>query len=80
VAGDPPRFSDDAWGRLDATGKQRMLSAMLGQIGDYVNGSAAAGGFDRADAHFSRTRARPLSNDSHSLSMFRSEHAQSELS
>ncbi len=51
----PPRFSDEAWGRLDHVGKQRMLSAMLAQIGDYVNGSAAAGGFDRSDAHFSRT-------------------------
>jgi DNA-binding transcriptional ArsR family regulator len=58
VATDPPRFSDDAWGRLDAIGKQRMLSAMLGQIADYVNGSAAAGGFDRADAHFTRTGLR----------------------
>jgi DNA-binding transcriptional ArsR family regulator len=54
----PPRFSDEAWGRLDRVGKQRILSAMLGQIGDYVNASAAAGGFDRADAHFSRTSLR----------------------
>jgi DNA-binding transcriptional ArsR family regulator len=54
----PPRFSDEAWGRLDHVGKQRMLSAMLTQIGDYVSGSAAAGGFDRADAHFSRTSLR----------------------
>jgi DNA-binding transcriptional ArsR family regulator len=54
----PPRFSDAAWGRLDHVGKQRMLSAMLTQIGDYVSGSAAAGGFDRADAHFSRTSLR----------------------
>jgi DNA-binding transcriptional ArsR family regulator len=58
VASEPPRFSDEAWGRLDSIGKQRMLSAILGQIGDYVNGSAASGGFDRADAHFSRTGLR----------------------
>ena len=32
-----------------------MLSAMLGQIVEYVSAAAAAGGFDRADAHFSRT-------------------------
>jgi DNA-binding transcriptional ArsR family regulator len=51
----PPRFTDDAWGRLDAIGKQRMLGALLGQIADYVNASAAAGGFDRPDAHFTRT-------------------------
>lgn len=54
----PPRFSDEAWGRLDHVGKQRILSAMLAQIGDYVNASAAAGGFDRADAHFTRTSLR----------------------
>jgi DNA-binding transcriptional ArsR family regulator len=50
-----PRFSDDAWGELSPVAKQRMLSAMLRQAGDYANGSAAAGGFDRADAHITRT-------------------------
>lgn len=54
-AAEPPRFSDVAWGRLDAAGKQQMLSATLAQIGDHVNASAAAGGFDRPGAHFSRT-------------------------
>jgi hypothetical protein len=54
-APEPPRFTDDAWGRLDTIGKQRMLGAMLGQIADYVNASAASGGFDRPDAHFTRT-------------------------
>jgi DNA-binding transcriptional ArsR family regulator len=57
-ATEPPRFSDEAWGRLDAIGKQRMLSAMLGQIADYVSAAAASGGFDRADAHFTRTGLR----------------------
>jgi DNA-binding transcriptional ArsR family regulator len=58
VANRPPRFSDEAWGRLDMVGKQRMLSAMLAQISDYVSAAAASGGFDRADAHFSRTSLR----------------------
>ncbi len=49
-----PRFSDAAWGRLSSTGKQRMLSFLLGQVGEYVSGSAANGGFDRADANISR--------------------------
>jgi len=49
-----PRFSDDAWEGLGPVGKQRMLSAMLRQIGEYASGSAAAGGFDRADANISR--------------------------
>jgi DNA-binding transcriptional ArsR family regulator len=50
-----PRFSDDAWSDLGPVAKQRLLSAMLRQAGDYASGSAAAGGFDRADAHISRT-------------------------
>jgi DNA-binding transcriptional ArsR family regulator len=50
-----PRFPDDAWSGLAPIAKQRMLSAMLQQIGEYVTGSAAAGGFDRADAHMTRS-------------------------
>ena len=42
-----PRFPDDAWSDLAPVAKQRMLSAMLQQIGQYVTGSAAAGGFAR---------------------------------
>lgn len=50
-----PRFSDEAWDGLGPVAKQRMLSAMLQQISDYAGRSAAAGGFDRADAHITRT-------------------------
>ena len=49
-----PRFSDDAWEGLGPVAKQRLLTAMLRQIGEYVNGSAAVGGFDRSDANVSR--------------------------
>jgi DNA-binding transcriptional ArsR family regulator len=49
-----PRFPDDAWAGLAPVAKQRMLSAMLQQIGQYVTASAAAGGFDRAEAHMTR--------------------------
>jgi DNA-binding transcriptional ArsR family regulator len=49
-----PRFPDDAWAGLAPVAKQRMLSAMLQQIGQYVTASAAAGGFDRGEAHMSR--------------------------
>jgi DNA-binding transcriptional ArsR family regulator len=49
-----PRFPDDAWSGLAPVAKQRMLSAMLQQIGQYVTESAAAGGFDRDDAHMTR--------------------------
>jgi DNA-binding transcriptional ArsR family regulator len=50
-----PRFTDEAWSRLDAVPKQRMITAALDQIHDYATRSAAVGGFDAADAHFTRT-------------------------
>jgi DNA-binding transcriptional ArsR family regulator len=53
-----PRFPDDAWSGLAPVAKQRMLSAMLQQIGQYVTSSAAAGGFDRTEAHMTRTGLR----------------------
>jgi DNA-binding transcriptional ArsR family regulator len=53
-----PRFTDDAWEALGPVAKQRMLSATLRQIGEYASGSAAAGGFDRKDAHITRTALR----------------------
>jgi DNA-binding transcriptional ArsR family regulator len=49
-----PRFTDEAWEGLGPVAKQRLLSATLRQIGEYVNGSAAGGGFDRSDANVSR--------------------------
>ena len=50
-----PGFSDAAWERLEPVAKQRLLSAMLQQIGEYAHRSAAAGGFDDSDAHITRT-------------------------
>jgi DNA-binding transcriptional ArsR family regulator len=50
-----PRFTDAAWDRLGPVAKQRLLGAMLQQSGEYASRSAAAGGFDRADAHITRT-------------------------
>jgi DNA-binding transcriptional ArsR family regulator len=44
------KFADEAWGGLGPVGKQRMVGAALRQIGEFANGSAAAGGFDREDA------------------------------
>jgi DNA-binding transcriptional ArsR family regulator len=49
-----PRFPDDAWAGLAPVAKQRMLSAKLQEIGQYVTASAAAGGFDHAEAHMTR--------------------------
>jgi DNA-binding transcriptional ArsR family regulator len=49
-----PRFSDEAWGAAGPIVKQRLLSAMLQQAGEYSATSAAAGGFDRKDAAITR--------------------------
>jgi DNA-binding transcriptional ArsR family regulator len=50
-----PRFTDESWEALGPVAKQRLLGAMLQQIGEYASTSAAAGGFDRTDAHITRT-------------------------
>ena len=49
-----PRISDEAWGQAGPVVKQRLLSAMLQQAGEYSASSAAAGGFDRNDAVITR--------------------------
>ena len=53
-----PRFTDESWDALGPVAKQRLLTAMLQQIGEYTSMSAAAGGFDRPDAHITRTPLR----------------------
>jgi DNA-binding transcriptional ArsR family regulator len=55
AAREHPRFSDSAWNATSPVAKHAMVSAILSQIGQYATQSAAAGGFDRADAHFTRT-------------------------
>jgi DNA-binding transcriptional ArsR family regulator len=55
AAREHPRVSDEAWAATAAVAKQAMLGAVLSQIGNYTTRSAAAGGFDRADAHLTRT-------------------------
>jgi DNA-binding transcriptional ArsR family regulator len=58
AAREHPRFSDSAWAATSPLAKHAMVSAVLSQIGEYATQSAAAGGFDRADAHFTRTALR----------------------
>lgn len=50
-----PRFSDEAWARLDGISKQRILTGLLSKAYEYAFRSAAAGGFDPHDAHFTST-------------------------
>jgi DNA-binding transcriptional ArsR family regulator len=55
AAREHPRFSDAAWRDTSPVAKHVMIASILSQIGQYVTQSAAAGGFDRGDAHFTRT-------------------------
>ena len=50
-----PRFSASAWESTSPMTKHVMIAAVLSQIGEYATTSAAAGGFDRSDAHVTRT-------------------------
>lgn len=55
AARDHPRFSDEAWSAASPMTKQVMIASVLSQLGQYVTQSASAGGFDRGDAHATRT-------------------------
>ena len=49
----PPASSREAWEGLDGISKQRLLTALIAKATDYATRSAAAGGFDAAEAHIS---------------------------
>ena len=53
-----PTISDEGWAGAGPVAKQAYLSAFLQRVGDTTSAAAAAGGFDRADAHFTRTVAK----------------------
>jgi DNA-binding transcriptional ArsR family regulator len=53
-----PTISDEAWGQAAPIAKQAYVSSFLQQVGAYTSRAAAAGGFDRANAHFTRTVAK----------------------
>ncbi|HEX4009577.1 MAG TPA: winged helix-turn-helix domain-containing protein [Solirubrobacteraceae bacterium] len=58
AAREHPRITDRAWSASSPMTKHVMIASILSQIGEYATQSAAAGGFDRADAHFTRTPLR----------------------
>jgi DNA-binding transcriptional ArsR family regulator len=53
-----PRISDEAWGQASPMAKQAAVGASLQTIDEYARASAAAGGFDRGEAHLTRTNMR----------------------
>jgi DNA-binding transcriptional ArsR family regulator len=50
-----PRISDKAWGEAPEIVKQAMIGAAVEQILAHVHSNAVSGGFDRTDAHLSRS-------------------------
>ena len=53
-----PRVSDEAWAAAAPIVKQAAVGAALQTVDEYARASAAAGGFDRAEAHLTRTNLR----------------------
>jgi hypothetical protein len=49
-------ISDQAWGDSPAVVKNAMVAAAIAEVGRSVSDAAAMGGFDREDAHLTRTR------------------------
>jgi DNA-binding transcriptional ArsR family regulator len=55
AAREHPRISDQAWASAGQMAKDVVIGSVLSQIGAYATRSAAAGGFNRSDAHITRT-------------------------
>jgi DNA-binding transcriptional ArsR family regulator len=54
-AAEQPRVSGASWARASPVAKQVTIGSMLQTIDEYARASAAQGGFDRADAHITRS-------------------------
>ena len=53
-----PTISDESWAGAPPVAKQAFVSSFLQQVTAYTEAAAASGGFDRSDAHFTRTVAK----------------------
>jgi DNA-binding transcriptional ArsR family regulator len=49
------RVSDETWGETPEIVKEAMIASALAEIGRSVSRAAALGGFERSDAHLTRT-------------------------
>jgi DNA-binding transcriptional ArsR family regulator len=54
-AGKRPMVTEEAWAQAPPIAKQAAIGSSLQMVDEYARTSAAAGGFDRAEAHMSRT-------------------------
>ena len=57
-AGPRPMVSEEAWAQAPPIAKQAAVGSTLHMVDEYARKSAAEGGFDRAEAHLSRTSVK----------------------
>jgi DNA-binding transcriptional ArsR family regulator len=57
-AGKRPMVSEEAWAQAPPIAKQAAVGSTLQMVDEYARKSAAEGGFDRAEAHLSRTSVK----------------------
>jgi len=57
-AGPRPMVSEEAWAQAPPIAKQAAVGSTLQMVDEYARKSAAEGGFDRAEAHLSRTSVK----------------------
>ncbi|TMK67448.1 MAG: helix-turn-helix transcriptional regulator [Actinobacteria bacterium] len=50
-----PKITDDAWGRTPEIVKKNLVTGWVEQVGAHVAAGAAEGGFDREEAHMTRS-------------------------
>lgn len=50
-----PKITDDAWGQIPDVVKQNLVSGWVQQLGAHVADAVAHNGFDRENAHMTRT-------------------------
>jgi DNA-binding transcriptional ArsR family regulator len=51
-----PTLVDDTWARIPSIVKRALVGSRITQLGSELVGAAEAGGLDREDMHFTRTR------------------------
>ena len=64
-ATDRPVVTSEAWSQMPSLVKKELVAGTLGQMSDDVNAAAATGGFERSEAHLSRS---PMTLDAQGFS------------
>ena len=60
-----PVVTSEAWGQMPSVVKKELIGGTLGQMSEQVNAAVATGGFERSEAHLSRS---PMTLDAQGFS------------